>query len=232
MAASWRKSLHQGADWFNQRPIRERVLIAATALVLVLFVGWELAVAPALSRQGALESRVGMLGASRDSLVTQEQALTRQLARDPSEELRRQLESRQQRLAQLDRQIASATGQLIAPRAMVSLLKDMLSAQQSLALQTLELKTPTPVFATESDAPAGANSSNPGFAVDPLLYAHDVELTIEGGYLDVLAYLKRLEALDERLGWMVLEYDAENWPAGEAVIRVRTLSLEPAWLGV
>ena len=55
MAASWRKSLQQGADWFNQRPIRERVLIAATALVLVLFVGWELAVAPALSRQGALE---------------------------------------------------------------------------------------------------------------------------------------------------------------------------------
>ena len=82
------------------------------------------------------------------------------------------------------------------------------------------------------DAPAGANPSNPGSAVAPLLYAHDVELTIEGGYLDVLAYLKRLEALDERLGWMVLEYDAENWPAGEAVIRVRTLSLEPAWLGV
>ena len=49
---------------------------------------------------------------------------------------------------------------------------------------------------------------------------------------DVLAYLRRLEGLDNRLGWVVLEYDAENWPAGEATIRVRTLSLEPAWLGV
>ena len=230
MARSWRESLQNGADWFNQRPIRERVLITVTAVVLIAVVGWELGVAPAKTEQSVLESRLSMLAASRDSLLVQQDSLNAQLATDPSQELRNQLESRQQRLARLDRQIAETTGQLIAPRAMVSLLKDMLSAQASLSLQSLELKTPAPVFAPEPEA----SGSEPKTREDngPLLYAHDVELTIQGSYLEVLAYLERLEALDERLGWVVLEYDAENWPAGEAIIRVRTLSLEPAWLGV
>ena len=72
----------------------------------------------------------------------------------------------------------------------------------------------------------------PKVAEEPLLYAHDAELRIEGSYLDVLNYLERLEAMDERLGWVMLEYSAGDWPSGEAVIRVRTLSVDQAWLGV
>ncbi len=233
MATSWRDSLQTGADLFNERPIRERVLITVTLLVLVLFIGWELAIAPALHQQDRLESRLGTLAASRDSLLAQQQGLTNQLASDPSEALRDQLDARQKRLDRLDRQIADTTGKLIAPRAMVSLLKDMLAAQASLELQTFELKTPTPVYGPRPEgADAKAIAAEREKQGGPLLYAHDVELSILGSYLDVLAYLKRLEGLDNRLGWVVFEYDAENWPAGEAIIRVRTLSLEPAWLGV
>ena len=230
MATSWRDSLQTGADLFNERPIRERVLITVTLLVLVLFIGWELAISPAMNEQDRLETRLGTLATSRDSLLAQQQGLNNQLASDPSEALRDQLDARQKRLARLDRQIADTTGKLIAPRAMVSLLKDMLAAQASLELQTFELKTPTPVYCPGADAEAtAAEQEKQG---GPLLYAHDVELGILGSYLDVLAYLKRLEGLDNRLGWVVFEYDAENWPAGQAIIRVRTLSLEPAWLGV
>lgn len=230
MATPWNESLQQGAHWFNERPIRERVLITLTALVLLFFVGWELGVAPALKKQQVLESRLSVLASSRASLLAQRESLNDQVAADPSQELRDQLESRKARLARLDQQIADTTGQLIAPRAMVSVLRDMLAAQESLDLRTLELKTPAPVFAPEPEA-TGTQSNEPGQG-RPLLYAHDVELTVRGSYLEVLAYLERLEALDERLGWVVLEYDSESWPAGEAIIRVRTLSLEPAWLGV
>ncbi|AOY88886.1 MSHA biogenesis protein MshJ [Marinobacter salinus] len=230
MAASWRESLDRGAAWFNERPIRERALITATVLVLLVVLGWDLGIAPALKTQQQLENRQRTLVDSRDSLLSQQQSLNHQLAKDPSQELRNQLRARQARLEGLNRQIADTTGQLIAPKAMVSLLREMLSAQQVLKLRTMELKTPTPVFAPEPEA---SDDESPGKKSEaPLLYAHDVELTIEGSYLEVLAYLEHLEALDERLGWVVLEYNAKNWPTGEAVIRVRTLSLEPAWLGV
>jgi MSHA biogenesis protein MshJ len=176
-----------------------------------------------------LENRMQALSASRDDLLAQQQTLNEQLATDPSRVLRDQLIARQQRLETLNRQISDTTGQLIAPRAMVALLRDILAAQESLVLQGMELKTPTPVFAPEAGAQSQQTQQK---RPEPLLFAHDVEMRIEGSYLDVLNYLERLEALDERLGWVMLEYSAGNWPSGEAVIRVRTLSLDQAWLGV
>ncbi|WP_373001541.1 MSHA biogenesis protein MshJ [Marinobacter sp.] len=222
-------SFARAADWYNQRPIRERALILLTALVLVLFVAWELAVTPLLQKNGSLESRLQLLSSSRDDLLAQQQMLDEQLATDPSRELRNRLNTRQQRLERLNRQIADTTGQLIAPKAMVVLLRDILAAQESLELQALELQTPTPVFSPER---AEQSSQEQPESPEPLLYAHDVELHIKGSYLNVLNYLERLEAMDERLGWIRLEYSAGDWPSGEAVIRVRTLSLDQAWLGV
>jgi MSHA biogenesis protein MshJ len=219
----------QAAEWYNQRPIRERALILLTSLVLVIVLGWELVVTPLQQRHQGLENRIQTLSASRDDLVAQQQSLEKQLSTDPSRVLRNQLNARQERLDRLNRQIADTTGQLIAPPAMVALLRDILAAQDALVLQGMELKTPTPVFAPETGSSPSQQKQEPP---EPLLYAHDVEMRIAGSYLNVLNYLERLEALDERLGWIMLEYSAGDWPSGEAVIRVRTLSLDRAWLGV
>ena len=229
MADTSNTSLARAAQWYNLRPIRERALILLTALVLVLVLVWELGITPLQQRHQSLENRIQTLSVSRDDLLAQQQTLNQQLAKDPSRELRDQLNARQQRLDRLNRQIADTTGQLIAPKAMVALLRDILTAQESLELQALELQTPTPVF-----APEGGEQSSQGqqASPEPLLYAHDVELRIKGSYLDVLKYLERLEAMDERLGWIKLQYSAGDWPSGEAIIRVQTLSLDQAWLGV
>ncbi|MDX1560812.1 MAG: type II secretion system protein GspM [Marinobacter sp.] len=229
MADAPNTSLARAAQWYNLRPIRERALILLTALVLVLVLVWELAVTPLQQRHQSLENRIQTLTASRDDLLAQQQTLNQQLATDPSREMRDQLNARQQRLDRLNRQIADTTGQLIAPTAMVALLREILAAQESLELQALELQTPTPVFAPEN---SGQSSPDPEVSPEPLLYAHDVELRIKGSYPDVLKYLERLEAMDERLGWIKLQYSAGDWPSGEAVIRVQTLSLDQAWLGV
>jgi len=228
MADAPNTSLARAAQWYNLRPIRERALILLTALVLVLVLVWELAVTPLQQRHQSLENRIQTLTASRDDLLARQQMLNQQLATDPSREMRDQLNARQQRLDRLNRQIADTTGQLIAPTAMVALLREILAAQESLELQALELQTPTPVFAPEGSG----QSPEPEVSPEPLLYAHDVELRIKGSYPEVLKYLERLEAMDERLGWIKLQYSAGDWPSGEAVIRVQTLSLDQAWLGV
>lgn len=225
MAHSLAARLATLADRYNQRPIRERALMLATALVLVMVVGWELAVVPVQQEHQRLQNRLQALSADASALLAQQQTLDRQLATDPSQALRSQLSARQQRLEALNRQISDTAGELIAPRAMVSLLQNILAAQASLELQGLELQKPTPVYAPSENPESERNG-------EPLLYAHEVELRIRGSYLEVLNYLERLEALDNRLGWVRLHYDAGDWPAGEATLRVRTLSLEPAWLGV
>jgi MSHA biogenesis protein MshJ len=191
--------LAAGAAWYNERPVRERGLVAVTLCVLVLVLGWELLVAPVEAQKQQLSNRIQTLSASR-----------------------------QNRLERLDQQITESTGQLIAPRDMVALLRNMLAAQQGLTLESLSLLAPQPVYGEQGAAPGDGEAKAP----EPLLYAHDVELTISGGYLNVLNYLERLESIDDRLGWLQLTYDAGSWPRGEARIRVRTLSLEAAWLGV
>ncbi len=219
-----------GSAWYNDRPVRERVLIVLTTCALLFVIGWELLVAPVLAERQQLTNRIQTLSTTRDNLLSEQQTLNSQLANDPSAELRERLQVRKNRLARLDQQISETTGQLIAPRDMVALLRNMLAAQQELTLESLVLHTPEPVY--ESEAQAVKQDSENGNQPEPLLYAHDVELTVSGSYLDVLNYLEQLETMDDRLGWLRLNYDAGTWPEGKASIRVRTLSLEAAWLGV
>lgn len=229
MNAFWQNA-RRATEWFDERPVRERILITASALVVALFLGWELAISPVQVTNDRLEASIRTLASQRDSLQAQQQALIQRAAEDPSAELRSWLDSRQQRLDRLDQQIADTTGRLIEPQAMVVLLRDMLGAQDKLELLSVELLAPVPVYGERDDDKAGKNKDEP--AAEPLLYAHEVELAVHGGYLDVLDYLERLEALDPRLGWSSLDYEVSKFPHGEARIKVRTLSLRKAWLGV
>lgn len=218
-------------QWFNDRPSRERLLLLLTLLVVVVFVGWELVLAPLARDVRSLESRRALAEMRQTDLLARQQELEQVLAQDPSEELRQRLQQRQRRLELLDQQVTETAGQLIAPRAMVALLREILVVQEGLTLQEMELKTPEPIYAESGTSGSGADGAAEG-QPEPLLFAHTVELRVQGGYLEVLAYLERLEAMDDRLGWVRLKYDATTWPAGEAVIEVRTLSLDKAWLGV
>ena len=231
MSEALKQSWDKGATWFNERPVRERLLITVTSLVLVLVVVWELAVTPVLTSNNELTSRLKSLEQQQQSLLEQQQTLTKRLSSDPSQELRERLASRQSRLDRLDAELADTTGKLIAPRAMVRLLQDMLVAQEELELVAVELLSPTPIFDQQKEQKEKTAEADPQ-AAKPLLYAHDVELVIRGGYLDVLNYVDALEGMDDRLGWVSLDYEMLEYPDNEIRIRVRTLSLDRAWLGV
>ncbi|MBL3558360.1 MULTISPECIES: type II secretion system protein M [Marinobacter] len=242
MTAVLRQQFAQGTTWFNERPIRERVLLTVTALVVVLVAGWELAVAPVLAGNEQLRYRQVSLSDTRAALMEQQSLLSEQLASDPSQVLRNQLAARQQRLERLNNELAETTGRLIAPRAMVVLLREMLAAQDKLELVGVDLLSPVPVFDRPSEGVSQTASGSAGNGAgtdsadnessEPLLYAHDAEIVLRGGYMDVLDYIETLEAMDARLGWVLLEYDSSNYPENEVRIRVRTLSLDRAWLGV
>lgn len=233
MSQVLKQSWDKGAAWFNERPIRERVLLTVTSLVLLSFVVWELAVTPVMTSNSGLKAQLASLDQQQTSLLEQQQALNQRLASDPSLELRERLASRRARLDRLDAELAETTGKLIAPRAMVRLLQTMLVAQEKLELVAVELLPPTPIFdkqARQEDEESGQAEAKT--ATEPLLYAHDVELVIRGGYLDVLKYVEALEGMDNRLGWVSLDYQMLGYPDNEIRIRVRTLSLDRAWLGV
>ena len=61
------------------------------------------------------------------------------------------------------------------------------------------------------------------------LYRHGVEITVQGNYADMLAYLESLERLPRRVYWGALKIDAQKWPASQMTVTVYTISLEKTW---
>jgi len=82
-------------------------------------------------------------------------------------------------------------------------------------------------------APAGAAKAPEAPAGDPgTIYKHGVELTVRGRYLDLLAYLKQIEALPVRLYWDKLEMTVLQPPTVTMHVTIYTISLDKAWIQV
>ncbi|HEU4851275.1 MAG TPA: hypothetical protein VFT37_03865 [Telluria sp.] len=63
-----------------------------------------------------------------------------------------------------------------------------------------------------------------------LIYRHGVELTLEGGYVDMVNYMSALEAMPVRLIWGRAKLDASKYPQSRLTLTLFTLSLEKDWM--
>ena len=214
------------ADAFLARERRERVLMLVAAAALGALGAWQLLVTPVLQAQNQVAERIASTQESLDGLVAQEEALLQELDKDPNEPLRERISQLQQRLDRYDQQLEELTTGLISPPEMVALLRRMLARHDGVALESVSHRAPDPVAVDDGQHESGRSGE------EASLYAHPVEVTVSGGFHDVLAYLRDLEGLDERLGWRSLDYETQDWPGARVRIRLHTLSLHREWLGV
>ncbi|XOZ33293.1 hypothetical protein ACMDCT_13945 [Halomonadaceae bacterium KBTZ08] len=213
------------SDAFLARARRERVLmVVATAAVLGLG-GWQLWVTPVMQTHSRVLERTESTRQSLEGLSRQQETLSQELEVDPNAPLRKRIGQLQQRLERYDQQLEELTTGLISPPEMVALLRRMLARHEGVALESVSHLPPEPVM-VDGDDPEPQDEQQPS------LYAHPVEVIVSGGFHDVLAYLRELEGMDERLGWRKLDYEAQQWPKARVRIRLHTLSLHKEWLGV
>jgi len=102
-------------------------------------------------------------------------------------------------------------------------------------MKTLPTTTLAEARAESGKAEASKPAAKPAEAPksgERLVYRHGMEVTVAGGYLDLLRYLRDLEQLRTQLYWGSLEIDATRYPRHTMKIVVYTLSLDPAWLNV
>ena len=59
-----------------------------------------------------------------------------------------------------------------------------------------------------------------------------MEIRIEGRFVDLLAYLERLEAAPQKLLWGGLSYRVVDYPKAEMTLTVYTLGTEQTWLAL
>lgn len=125
--------------------------------------------------------------------------------------------------------IAKSVSSTEAPR-IADLVKDVLRTQHPRVtldnLRTLPVKRLSSAAAPSGNPSQGAGNSQP-VALAPDVYRYGVELTLQGSYLDLMAYLKSLEDSGNNLFWSGATLSTGRYPMTTLRVTVYVLSPKP-----
>jgi len=224
---------------FNQRNQRERLLLCAALVAVTYMLADALWLASAFtafrSARTADASMQTALSAQRQQMEDARQQGARQAQRRQAELL-----DWRQRVRQGDATLRTHEDALVGPDRMVGLLEQLLArhgevrvrAMRSLGRQDL-LAPATAAANPGGPAPAPAQLPAAGTPGGPSsLYRHGVELVLEGGFADLLSYLRAMESLPQRVLWGSVSLKVDQYPRSVLTLRVYTLSRDANWLEI
>lgn len=205
--------------WFDGRSLRERVLVIV-ALLGSLIVTFDLLFMSRLdARRKELSQELTTLRSDMDA--ASKAALAASAADPIAMQTKRATELKAQ-LAATDAKLASQAAGMIAPQRMMQVLHEVLERQHGVTLVDLRYLHATPLPDARSAVPVGV--ARP--------YLHTVEITVQGSYLDVLGYLRALEALPWRFYWRRLELTTTHYPMNQVRLELGTVSMDSQWTGL
>lgn len=198
----------------DEMSLRQRaMLFAAASLVLVALVNATL-IEPLLGRQKTLIDRVNRDQSQLTAVRGQLQSVLNEGQADAKDPEQAALFELERRVADSERELAARRAALIAPTQLTGLLKTLLGKNPRVSLESLQV---TP------GVPASAPRTGQSDAL-PELYKHGAEMTLKGGYFDLVNYLAELERSPARLLWGAAELQVEQYPEVRLKVQVYTVS--------
>lgn len=226
--------------------LRERaillLLIAAAIILLVV----HFLIDPQFAKQKMLSENIKLEQLQISALQVEMEQRIAGKSVDPDAENKRRLVSAQQTLKQIDNSLSELQKNLVHPEKMAALLEEILHRNHSLQLVSLK-SLPVVDVIDESGlgngliakVTAGANAamnavaatvSNAPGTLGGSIYKHEVEIVLQGSYLDMLAYMHELENLPEQVYWSNARLNVEAYPKATLTLNLFTLSLDKKWL--
>ncbi len=228
------KRWQQWTALFNARTLRERVLIAAGGVAVVVMLLDALLLGPQEVEQKRLSQQ---LSEARTAIKAGELLITASRSQaSPDEVQRRYRDELRKQVAEIDERLLGLQKQLVPPDQVANLLQGVLKKERGLTLVSLR-KLPVQRYQTGGVAQPPAKSAQPAAeapagVADRSIYQHSFEVSVEGTYAELHAYLARLEALPWQLFWGKVTLDAADHPRLRLTLTLHTLSLNKAWLVV
>jgi MSHA biogenesis protein MshJ len=218
---------------------RERGLVVLGSLVVMLVLSYLLVLQPQLAKRAQLNQQI--VQQQTDTRAVQEQVQALNLKRqNPDAVSRAQLVDTQQQLRVVNNQFKELQQALVTPQEMARVLEELLQHNHGLqlkSLRTLPMVSVSDMLAAkaEKDGQKTGTTDKPVSIPakdgrEAWLYRHGVEITVQGRYGDMLAYLSELEKLPRRVYWGELRLSADTYPVAVLTVTLYTLSLEKMWL--
>lgn len=205
--------------------LRERAMLFCIAAFLLVFSINALLLDPLLARQKAISAKLAQQQQETVALQAAIQTIQQSRRDDEHSPARVRIAELKAQLQESDRFLQSRRDRLVEPGKMAGLLEQVLHGNDK--LQLVELKTLPLSLLVESkaDGKTPVNSA-------PQIYKHGVQITVRGGYLDLLRYLVALEKMPTQMFWGEVSLSVEKHPDAVMTLIVYTLSLDKIWLTV
>lgn len=210
---------------FDALSRRERGLIGLAVLAFILLVGYVLLIEPSLSRQRSLRQQLQQQSADLHGLREQVKAMQAKLT-DPDAGNRASLERVRRAVGEADERLKSLQSSLVAPEQMAGLLDEILRRNRRLQLVALRSLPASPLI--ERKEAGGKDGA--GALAGGNIFRHGVEITVSGGYGELMAYMAELEKLPQQMFWNAVKLKVDEYPRATLTLTVYTLSLDKAWL--
>lgn len=231
-------TLSPGPWWRQQRrrfdalARRERLLVITAAAAACVMAADALWLTPAFKAWNAVHKREASLPAvlAKTAAEAQRSAET-ELAQ--LRQLQTELAQLRHRLQDGEAAMQEIEANLVGPERMLALLEQMLDGHGRLRVVEMKSLPRTDLVAgTATTLPAQPGAAAAAPAGRPALYRHGIELTLEGGFADLVGYLEALEDMPQRLLWGAMRLRVEQHPKALLTLRVYTLSRDRHWLEI
>lgn len=214
------KNQFQGyANRIDAMSLRERALIFITLLVALYFLAVNVLFGPMNAEKDRLQQQVNQKRQETQALEAQIQAL---LAAGDESVKRNKVAALQENLKTMDAALARVTAGLVPPKEMARLIEQMLLKNRGLQVMKMESLPATPLL----------EGGGVGDTAGTMVYKHGMQIELKGGYLDILRYLKSLEALPWKVFWGKVALKTEKYPDSRVSLLIYTLSTHEAWIGL
>jgi MSHA biogenesis protein MshJ len=223
---------------FNQRSLRERLLVTAVAAALALVVADNLWLNQATAQFKAARAQQTTAANALETLNLQARQ-SRERLQSRQLQLQAELATWKQQTQANEAAIAAHEKSLVSAGNMLGLLEQLLArhgqvrvhSMRSLGRTDLLDANGAPLPSLPAAAAAGPKASGPAVRSDgTTLYRHGVELVLEGGYADLQQTLHDLEALPQHVLWGALNLQVAQYPSALLTVHVYTISRDRHWL--
>ena len=229
-------SLRNLASRIDEFSIRERGLIMITVLVLLYLLWQAWLMTPLTANRATVSVRISDTKGEVAALNQQTQTIVQRQRTDPDEDNRKEITRLQAQLDGLLDELDEMTAHLIAPDEMAGVLERVLLSSRDVQFISLKGLGVTGLLDSADDdnqTTAAEPSTNSGLRANFRgAFKHGLKLEVQGGFLETLEVLRKLESLPWVFFWESVDLQVDEYPTSHTEITVFTLSWARAWIGV
>jgi len=217
MAIAIKTHLQPWLERIDNLELRERILLLAAAVAVMFLLMDTLILQPTLKAQQVARQQIVDLEVKLNGLRQSAQLLSYKSDSDPAASRRQSRDQLAAELAELDTRIISQLGALVEPAQAAQVLEQLLGSHTGLKLTALNASA-EPL----KDMDLEQQSETPGLA------RYQLDMVVQGSYLDLLNYLQSLEAMPWKFFWQQVDFQATEHPHAETRLQLYTLGAQDA----